>query len=79
MIADIMIGEVLKYLHVYDKKIKLVEFVYIPPSGTKVIYSVKFAGTHINSITKTFIRADGGKTQYKCVKEDKNWKPKFLQ
>ena len=76
-LADNIISEVLKYLNEYNKEIKEVRFYFVVENGADVVYLIKFAGTHINSVKKQFLRPTGVQ-EFKCRKTDKNWKPVYF-
>lgn len=76
-IGESIIQEVLKYLKEYETGVKTIHFYYANKEGADILYIVKFAGLHTNSVNKQCIRSNGT-TEFKCTKKGSEWSPEFF-
>lgn len=76
-LAESIIQEVLRYLKEYEPSVKTIHFYYANKEGADILYIVRFAGLHTNSVKKQFIRSNGS-TEYKCIKKGGEWSPEFF-
>lgn len=76
-IGESIIQEVLKYLKEYEPSAKTVHFYYANKEGTNILYIVRFAGLHVNSVKKQNIRSNG-MTEFKCSRKGSEWSPDFF-